>query len=279
MSPQSRLNSLHLLVIGVLMVVQCVFLVGCASQKWLIAAESGDVNRIQALLREGKDVDAQDEGMTALMSAAWFGRRDAVTALLNHGAQVDRRNNSGWTALMYNVMSGFFETDLATCLVSSSIGSKDDYDQIVSLLLSKGADPNASDLMGLTPLMLTALSGRISAAESLLAHGALIDAGTQHRSYSIPNLPPGSVLTDFTRAEVVVHWGYDKRNPRVKALASSSGLTALMLAAISGRKNMVELLLSSNASVGLKDSLGRTASICADEAGHHDLAAIIKRRE
>lgn len=42
----------------------------------------------------------------------------------------------------------------------------------VATLLSRGADPNAANWLGFTPLHLAAQEGAISAAEMLLAAGA-----------------------------------------------------------------------------------------------------------
>ena len=64
------------------------------------AAELGDVDSIQALLKAGAKVNGKSsDGMTALMGAAESGSPDAVRALLTAGADVRVKNNSDNSAL------------------------------------------------------------------------------------------------------------------------------------------------------------------------------------
>lgn len=69
-----------------------------------LAANRGNTTIIAKLIEEGADVDAKDEfGWTALMEAADEGKLDAVKLLLVSGADVNLRNDKGYTALDYVV--------------------------------------------------------------------------------------------------------------------------------------------------------------------------------
>jgi ankyrin repeat protein len=64
------------------------------------AAFEGDLEGVLALLREGSDPNARDEGGdTALMFAALGGHFLVVKTLLAHGADPLASANNGWTAL------------------------------------------------------------------------------------------------------------------------------------------------------------------------------------
>lgn len=94
----------------------------------------------------------REEGITALMSAAYVGARGLVDDLIDRGAKVDERDDKGRTALMLAAQAG--ETD------------------VVELLHRAGADIEATDTEGTTPVMVAAWSGHASTVERLTALGA-----------------------------------------------------------------------------------------------------------
>ena len=75
---------------------------------------------------------------TPLMIAAWAAQLESVQLLLGAGASLVRRNERGWTVLMYSLWSQ--STD-ATAVLS-----------VVAALLAAGADVDKRDLAGNTPL-------------------------------------------------------------------------------------------------------------------------------
>ncbi|KAF9576584.1 hypothetical protein EC968_006931 [Mortierella alpina] len=99
------------------------------------AASNGDLERIVDLLdnfRSWVDVEAslEEDGITPLIYAACFGHTAVIFMLLDAGAQIDARDNFGWTALIW--------------------ATNNKHEHIVRLLLEHGASPAAQTLKGRT---------------------------------------------------------------------------------------------------------------------------------
>ena len=119
-----------------------------------LAAERGDSESVSLLLSSGAEPStAAHSGSTALCYAARTSDPTCVSLLLNAGAEVRSKTNWDQTALHYAAAHG---TDKRNA----------------QLLLKAGADPNAVDCDGRTPLGFTPIAGHLEVAECLLKHGA-----------------------------------------------------------------------------------------------------------
>jgi ankyrin repeat protein len=85
------------------------------------------------------------------MTAARTGRVGPVKALLDAGANVDAKEKSGQTALMWAAAEG--------------------HAAVIELLVKAGADPKARLKSGFTPLLFAAREGRIEAVKALVKAG------------------------------------------------------------------------------------------------------------
>jgi ankyrin repeat protein len=123
----------------------------------LDVAKKGDTKAVKALLDNGADVNAKNNtGATALIEAAIKGYADTVKALLNSGADIKVRDIGNFTALVW----------------AATLGHTD----IVQALIDEGADINAKANPGLPALMLAAMNGHASTVKVLLENGADVNA-------------------------------------------------------------------------------------------------------
>jgi ankyrin repeat protein len=121
------------------------------------AAESGDWSAARSMLGESAAIDeAQADGTTALIWAAYHRNNDVVRELLESGADANATNRYGMSALYQ----------------ASRVGDAD----MIATLLEHGADANAAMPEGDTPMMLAARAGNVEAVRLLLDAGAEVDA-------------------------------------------------------------------------------------------------------
>lgn len=135
------------------------------------------------------------------------------------------------------------------------------------LLISQGADVDAVDKAGITPLMEAASGGRPDMPELWNFNG--FATPTYHFSM-FKNLVPHIPHSEMSMARFLIDKGADVN------LKNDYGRTALMLAAKYGQADMVELLLENGANVNAKDNNGRAALDYAYQSEHQQIASLIK---
>lgn len=126
-------------------------------KEFLRLCNSGNAEKIKEAVMNGANVNAKDnDGWTALMLIAYDGNKKAAEVLVKYGTDVNAGDKNGVTALMKAVSKG--------------------YNEIAALLLAHEANVNAKDKDGNTALMLVAREGRVELAELLLKHNADVNA-------------------------------------------------------------------------------------------------------
>jgi uncharacterized protein len=154
-----------------------------------LAAARGAVSAIGVLLAHGAEVEARlpqamgrPGGATPLMMAAHTSSLPAVKALLQAGADLGARDDAGQTALQHARAAGrarlaaFLEKQAEVGDTAADIdlwtASAKGPAYRVRDLLDAGADPDARDTEGRTPLMLAVGAGQTQIAEMLIDKGA-----------------------------------------------------------------------------------------------------------
>lgn len=219
----------------------------------MLAAESGKADAVKAILAAKPDLGARGrDGQSALVIAAGWAPPESVQALLDAGASIDARADDGRTALMLAAARGTPQT--------------------LQLLLAKGADVAARNKWQQTALHLASQSGDASKVQMLIDAGADANAA-DNTGKSALHIAAGASgdSTEIMRALIAAG--------AVVNHADADGLTSLMRAADQAAASRVDLLLSSGAAAGAKDTAGRTAADWArqrDDAPGKSVATTIE---
>ncbi|KAH0618016.1 hypothetical protein JD844_016930 [Phrynosoma platyrhinos] len=187
------------------------------------AAAGGHEELVGFLLRRGASVQSRNHcGWSPLMQAARFGHLTVARILLENGADLNAQNKLGASVLTMASRGGHISVvkllleagayvDNYDHLDTGLDNSKEElpaitplmaavqhgHEAVVHLLLDWGADCNYTvKTMGWTPLMLAAVSGRVSLAQQLMNKGANPD----HQN--MLHKTPYDISVDFKHEEM-----------------------------------------------------------------------------
>jgi ankyrin repeat protein len=260
----------------------------------MTAARTGNPDVVQALIDGGADVNSQETqlGETALMWAASENHAAVVTLLLARGAEIEARSNpltfpkdrfglegvltilprGHWTALMY--------------------AARDGAPDATRTLLDAGADINAVDPDGTTPLVRAIWNSHYDTAKVLLERGAdpnLADTADMAALYAavdmsslgeVYGMPPRKVKDAATALDIIklVIAKGGKVDAKLKSAALQrnhtpgepqlgAGTTPLMRAARNGDSAAMRVLLAAGADASLAQPNGTTVLMLASGVG------------
>ena len=256
-------------------------------------AKEGRINVAKSLIANGANVNYSTHVLrTALMEAAREGHSNMLMILLENGADVNLKSSqTGRTALMD--------------------ASREGYLTEVQLLIKAGADPNIKDMEGNTALIdavgssvQTAKkeSSQVEIIKALIDGGADINYNRQgetalkgasrlNRSKVINTLISGGIKISLEDASSGLIFAVSSGNIEAAKILIKNGadinyrsagfgmMTPLIYAAKQGHLNIVQMLIDLGADVNAHDAQSKTARMLAEEAGHSDIAAVLKNVE
>ncbi|MGB7326135.1 MAG: ankyrin repeat domain-containing protein [Rubripirellula sp.] len=132
-----------------------------SDEAFRVAAHDGNIDIVRKALAAGTKVDAPDPDRkyTALLMAAYNGHAHVIKVLLEHGAEIDARDFEGKTPLMHAASGPF--PDAVTMLIDAgaNVNATETTEgftalmtaaavgevEVVKILLDRGADPNVVD--------------------------------------------------------------------------------------------------------------------------------------
>ena len=148
----------------------------------LLATMSGGARGLQIFFgwREGNECNMDspnEQGESPLHSASRAGDKELVKMLLEHGAKINRENSEGETALYLAAENHkALNPKVAFLKSKEALGQegKEDAEDIslVRMLVDEGANLDAKDAKGLTPIMIAAVRGHTEVVKFLRDKGA-----------------------------------------------------------------------------------------------------------
>jgi ankyrin repeat protein len=213
------------------------------SQEFFEAATAGDVSRVKEMLHHDPSLArAKDQnGVSVIMKATYYGKKDVVTALLDSGVELDvfEAAATGQTARLRELVANdpslvnAYSPDGFTTLGFAVFFSQPEN---VKALLDAGADVNlpSRESMKVTPLASAAAAKQTELARVLIAHGANVNA------------------------------------------RAASGHVPLHEAAANGNVELVKLLIDSGADANAKTDDGKTPLAFAIEYKRDEVVDLLK---
>ena len=131
-----------------------------SSAGFLKSSESGNFKVVTAFIVNGADLNTRDErGWTPLMISSFNGNQEIARLLIEHGADINVEDTSGYNPIHWAAFNG--------------------YADVVKLLINKHANLNAQSKHGWTPLLQAATRGHLSTCEVLISSGADVNLATK----------------------------------------------------------------------------------------------------
>ncbi len=242
---------------------------------------------VKLLLAHGVPVNGRgDAGRTPLIEAAEYGHLRLFRLLLKNGGDLYAVTDRGWTALMRAIHGGIhggghlhlvkelLKLNVDIHVVDKSYGesalskaARGGYEDILGLLLSRGADSNQASKYGMTPLMFAARQGHTRCIKLLLKHGA--NAGLRDCKGKTALMIASSHAFSAVRALL-----RNEKNEVINA-QSNFGWTSLMLTSIHGRATVVSYLIKHGADIHLQTKNGLNALIAAASRGNLEVVEVL----
>lgn len=223
------------------------------------ACKKGDINQIKESLLNISNVNmTDDEGWTPLHYAAEHGHNDIITLLIEHGADVNLANPSGYSPYYIIMMCEHYNADIINSLykAGASLGSELhvaillNNEKEINKLISQMKYINSVDELGNTPLHIAVAINRNDLIIPLVTAGARVNKGDV---FSTTPLHECSANGSLESLKILLSLGAD---PNMK---DYNGRNSLIFAAGNGRTDVVKYLLNFGIEIDSQDNFGNTA--------------------
>ena len=245
----------------------------------IYAARGGFLDIVDLLLESGANPDYKNPytGRTALMEAVDSGKSAVVECLVDKGVDMGKRDEYGNTLFMLAASGGqLAELMYLTELGKADLGAKNHsgdtalhlaigdywtYLRAQDFLCTEGADVDAKNNWGTTPLMEAASRGRPKTVGLLINRGAQVKA--VDRAGNTPLHYAAKGFEDDRQISLsLINGGAD-----VNA-TNAEGNTPLIIACRNSYANIVSAVLMAKPEINMKNSQGWTALMEAAKAGN-----------
>ncbi|XP_028037940.1 kinase D-interacting substrate of 220 kDa B isoform X4 [Bombyx mandarina] len=240
---------------------------------------SENVSELQQYLANNKNVNIDDKdenGTTSLMVAAENGRTDAVSLLLEAGADAGAADADGWTPLAFAARGGYLPIVRELLDAKSRVDPRDcggwtplmwasykGNEDVVALLLESGADVHAHGNYNINSLVWAAGRRHSGVVTRLLAAGARANSCDK---YATSALTWAARAGDVTACAALLRAGADPNT------AGMYCWTPLLQATQGNHFEIVQMLLEHKPNVNALDKDGYTALAIACKEGYFDIA-------
>jgi len=214
------------------------------SQDFFEAATGGDVSKVRAMLQADPSLarSRDDNGVSVIMKATYYGKKEVVAALLESGVELD-----------------VFEATATGCV-----------DRVTSLIAQDPTLANAYSADSFTPLGFAVFFGQPEVVKALLAAGAEVNAASRE-SMKVTPLASAAAAKQTDIARLLIQHG---ANLNARA---ASGHIPLHEASANGNVELVKLLIENGSDVNAKTDDGKTPLDFAIEYKRAEVVELLEK--
>ncbi|WP_264337014.1 MULTISPECIES: ankyrin repeat domain-containing protein [unclassified Wolbachia] len=222
------------------------------NRELLTAAEGGNLNKVKDLSEKGANLETKNNsGWTPLHYASLYNHFEVVEYLVGRIANLEAKDNNGWTPLHY-------------------VSLKDYQLKIMDYLTKSGANLEAKDDSGRTPLHCASLNGSLKLVKYLIKAKASLEVRDNSDRTPLHN---ACLSKNLKVVEYLINNGADLE------AKDSNSRTPLHCVSLDGYPEVVEYLIKRGANLEVKDKDGKTPLELAIQGNYTNVVKILKQAQ